>query len=44
MDPDPPNDKGGASRDESHDDDGADKSKSDGAEQLNANFGKRKCA
>ena len=44
MPRDPPNDKGGASGDESDDDDGVDESKSDGAEQLNADLGETKCA
>ena len=44
MPPDPPDDENGASGDESDNDDGADESKSDGAEQLNADLGETKCA
>lgn len=44
MPPDPPDDEGGASGNESDNDDGADESKSDGAEQLNADLGETKCA
>jgi hypothetical protein len=44
MPRDPPVDDGGARGDESDDDDGVDESKSDGAEQLNADLGETKCA
>jgi hypothetical protein len=40
----PPYDNGGERGDESDDDDGTDESKSDGAEQLNADLGETKCA